>query len=1224
MADFLKICLVPAIWLFAMGGFCFAQTPPIFNVKTYGAVGDGVTLDSPAVNAAIAAAGAAGGGTVTFPPGTYLCGSIHLTNCMANLTLYLSNNAVIWGSETNIDPHESNPYSQYQDDGHSYFHDGLIWGENLQNFTIAGPGKIDGNGSLTTGDPSSTTPGDKALCLVLCSNVTIIGITITNGGHFGILAQACTNMLVSGARIWESTARDGFNLICSSYVVVTNCDIEGSDDSMCLKSTYALGRVINAQNIHIVNCQILSTQNNATQFGSETVGNFSDVTFSNLALTGAGKAGIGITSQDGSIIDGVTYDNIIMSNCACPIFLKLDYRTTDSPYPSVGAIRNISINNVTAYHSTDDGRINTSTINGFYSNSAAGNTFTTSGTWTCPAGVTSVTVQCWGGGGAGGSGTNGNTSANAAGGGGGGAFAQSTLSVTPGTQYTVTVGAGGASTSPTTGTLTGGSGGNSWFGGPSAILAAGGAGGSNSTAVAIGGIPVTLEGIGGPGGSAASSIGTFVYSGGNGFTPTADSSGGGGGGSAGTNAAGNSAASITGATAVVSGGAGGTGGTGSANGNAGSPPGGGGGGEAGGTSLRSGGAGATGQVIITYSNSTFATIIPIENITFNNVNVSNIGGDPVTAITNYPVENYGDWQPQDFGNWPCYGWYLRWAANISFTNCQVHFDNNDDRPAVIADTVTNVLFESFTADAGKNNTNYDMEFLQGANFDVTNATASATAPTPGTALRIYNGNSTPALIVSPPYFSPGDGLYTSTQSVVVASGTPGASIRYTMDGTTPTSTSGTIYSGPVAISSETVLRAIAYINGMVDSAVNTAIYYFSSGTPTVAVPIFSPGGGTYAAAQAVTINCATVGASIRYTTDGSTPATNHGTLYFAPVAISSNTTLEAFAYASNMLNSAVNIASYVITGAAAAPVFSPPGGAYTNAQAVTVTSATSDAAIRYTTDGSIPTPTTGTLYSVPVTISSNATLNAIAYADGASNSTVASSSYVFVPPPPVFAFEAESLPYVTNGAPAVLQNDTTFPSGHWLALEATATNEWIEYTIPDIAAGTYDIQMVWKGNNDRGIISFALDGTVLGNPLDQYSSGETYPTTDYGIVTFTNSGTHAILLTAVGKNPSSSSYWISTYQFLFIQLQAGLPQSPHIAGGATLSGTNLFFNGTNGIPSATYYVLASTNLSLPLTSWEVIATNVFDAGGNFTFSNAPNASGPEQFYLLKCPLLELP
>jgi polygalacturonase len=794
-----------------------AQTPPYFNVKNYGATGDGTTLDSPFVNSAILAASAAGGGTVTFPSGNYLCGSIHLTN---NITLYLSNSAVILASATNIDTHESNPYSQYQDEGHSYFHDSLIWGENLTNLTFAGPGEINGNGALTTGDPSAVNPGDKALCLVSCSNVVITGITITRGGHFGILADACTNMLVSGAQILESTSRDGFNLIDSSSVIVTNCVIQGSDDSMCLKSDYALGRRIGGQNIHIVNCQILSTQNNALQFGSETVGDFHDVTWENIQIGGAGKAGIGITSQDGSVIDGVTYDNITMSNCACPIFLKLDYRTTDTPNPSVGRIQNISINNVTATHSTSDGRTNTSTINGYFD--------------------------------------------------------------------------------------------------------------TNTLAV-----------------------------------------------------------------------------------------------------------------------------VPIQNITFQNINVSNIGQNPAYAVTNYPVENQ-DWQPQNFGNWPCYGWYLRYARNISFTNCQAHFDHNDDRPAVITDTVTNVLFENFTADIGGNDTNYDMGFLRTANFDVTNAVASANAPSPGEALRTFASNAAPALIVSPPYFSPGDGIYTGTQMVVIASGTPGAAIHYTTDGTTPGSTSGLTYSGPVAIDGETVLRAIASASGFVDSAVNTATCEY-------------------------------------------------------------------------------------------------PG-----------------------------------------------------------------TSLVLPPPPPAtnFAFEAVSLGYVTNGATASVQSDSNEPGGEWLALLATGVGQYIQYTIPAIPAGTYDLQMPYKPHNNRGILSLALDGTVLGNPLDQYQSGsvtQTYPTQDWGNVTFITTTSHTIRLVVTGKNTASSGYELSAAEFVF-----GLVQPPQ----PVFTGTSGFQTGgmqlaASGYPTLPYRVQLSTNLAA--SNWVTIGTATAATDGTLNFSDQTTTNDAQRFYRLVWP-----
>jgi hypothetical protein len=162
-----------------------------------------------------------------------------------------------------------------------------------------------------------------------------------------------------------------------------------------------------------------------------------------------------------------------------------------------------------------------------------------------------------------------------------------------------------------------------------------------------------------------------------------------------------------------------------------------------------------------------------------------------------------------------------------------------------------------------------------------------------------------------------------------------------------------------------------------------------------ATPVFSPGGGTYTSTQIVTITSATGGASIRYTTDGSTPTETHGTVYSSPVSISATATLEAIAYESGFTDSNVTSAVYTIGSQqqAAAPTFSPVGGTYSSAQSVTIASTTSGASIRYTTDGSTPTETHGTVYSSAVSISATTTLEAIAYESGFTDSNVTSAVY---------------------------------------------------------------------------------------------------------------------------------------------------------------------------------------------------------------------------------------
>ena len=115
-----------------------------FNVKDYGAKGNGTTIDSPAINKAIAAANAAGGGTVVFPAGTYQSRSIHL---MSNVTLQLGTGATIRAAGSGMDAPEANSFSQWQDFGHSHFHNALLWGDGVHDVSITGTGTIDGDRS---------------------------------------------------------------------------------------------------------------------------------------------------------------------------------------------------------------------------------------------------------------------------------------------------------------------------------------------------------------------------------------------------------------------------------------------------------------------------------------------------------------------------------------------------------------------------------------------------------------------------------------------------------------------------------------------------------------------------------------------------------------------------------------------------------------------------------------------------------------------------------------------------------------------------------------------------------------------------------------------------------------------------------------------------------------------------------------------------------------------
>jgi len=168
----------------------------------------------------------------------------------------------------------------------------------------------------------------------------------------------------------------------------------------------------------------------------------------------------------------------------------------------------------------------------------------------------------------------------------------------------------------------------------------------------------------------------------------------------------------------------------------------------------------------------------------------------------------------------------------------------------------------------------------------------------------------PTGTVSSPSFSPTAGTYSTTQSISLSTNPSDATIRYTIDGSTPTETTGTVYTGAISVSSTKTIKAIAYKAGWTASPVSSATYTI---TGTVATPTFSPIAGTYTTAQNVTISCSLAGSSIRYTTDGTNPSSTSGTLYTGSITISSTCIIKAVAYKTDWITSNIENAIYTLT-----------------------------------------------------------------------------------------------------------------------------------------------------------------------------------------------------------------------------------------------------------------------------------------------------------------------
>ena len=314
-----------------------------------------------------------------------------------------------------------------------------------------------------------------------------------------------------------------------------------------------------------------------------------------------------------------------------------------------------------------------------------------------------------------------------------------------------------------------------------------------------------------------------------------------------------------------------------------------------------------------------------------------------------------------------------------------------------------------------------------------------------------------------PTFSVAPGTYNSSQNLVISDATAGAAIYYTTNGTLPTNAS-TRYAGAITVSSSETLKAIATATGDSTSAVASAVYVI---TPSAATPTFSVAPGTYTSTQSVTISDATAGATIYYTTNGTTPTTASAR-YSTAIVVTSTETITAIATATNDSASAVANAAYVITPPAATPSFSIAPGTYNSPQTVTISdasaSAAAGAAIYYTTNGTTPT-TASTRYTGAITVSSTETLKAIATATGDSTSAVATAAYVITPPAATPTFSVAPGTY-TSTQSVTISDATAGATIYYTTNANVPTNASTRYTGAITVSSTETLKAIAVATGD--------------------------------------------------------------------------------------------------------------------------------------------------------------
>ena len=358
-------------------------------------------LATDAINAAIVAAHARGGGEVVLPAGRHLSFSIRL---LSGVTLRLEEGCVLEAADPArhggaYDPAEPNPHDLWQDFGHSHWHNSLIWGEDVEDVAIIGPGRIDGAG-LTREGPGSRwrkqagefplsmaglsaeamaelSPrveamaglGNKAIALKRVKRARIEGLTISRGGHFAVLATGCEDLILRDLVV--DTNRDGLDIDACRDVLVAGCRVNTpNDDAIVLKSSLALGEPIATENVIIEHCEVsgfdLGTMLDGTfgrtqlvspdqdrvtgriKLGTESNGGFKDITIRDCRFVRS--RGLALEVVDGGTMENVVCERLHLREVTtAPIFLRVGDRRRGPEGTPLGAMRNIVLRDIDAF-----------------------------------------------------------------------------------------------------------------------------------------------------------------------------------------------------------------------------------------------------------------------------------------------------------------------------------------------------------------------------------------------------------------------------------------------------------------------------------------------------------------------------------------------------------------------------------------------------------------------------------------------------------------------------------------------------------------------------------------------------------------------------------------------------------------------------------------------------------------------------------------------------------
>jgi len=338
---------LPALIFILTASAVMAAPGKLIDATKSGAIGDGVTVNTTAIQKAIDDCSADGGGTIQFPAGRFVTGTIQLKD---DVTLHLDENAVLLGSTNTADYRNLDPF--IDGTGHPLGH-ALIVAVDARNVGIEGGGTVDGQSPALkkTQNPYAIRP--FLLRWVRCTNVTVRDVHLINPGAWTLDFFQTQGAVIEGVTIRSRDLgmpnNDGIDLDSCENVRVRHCDIISGDDALCIKATSAAKP---SRDIKATDCK-LSTRCNAIKLGTESIGGFEDISVTDCQITNTMMSGIALYAVDGGDLRNVTISGIAMDGVVVPICIRLGarlktFREGDQPRPTPGKLRDVTIKNVSA------------------------------------------------------------------------------------------------------------------------------------------------------------------------------------------------------------------------------------------------------------------------------------------------------------------------------------------------------------------------------------------------------------------------------------------------------------------------------------------------------------------------------------------------------------------------------------------------------------------------------------------------------------------------------------------------------------------------------------------------------------------------------------------------------------------------------------------------------------------------------------------------------------